>query len=235
MFDLHVPTSRKLLQIGVPGLDYPRRSAPPSFGFIGPLVPQKSKSAALPNEDKIAKYSSVIVVSQGTIDNRDPEKLFVPALEALEGGPHLVVATTGHRNTEALRKRFPADNVIVEDYVDFDVLLDHAALFICNGGYGSILQSLVKGVPLLSAGQLEGKNDINARLDYAGVGLDLRTERPSPKQIAVGVARVLGDRGYTERAQRMRDELLSYDPFAIFDRILEQDFPSGAATTRKAS
>jgi UDP:flavonoid glycosyltransferase YjiC (YdhE family) len=235
IFDLYNDVSRKMLQIGVPGLDFPRPNAPRQFEFIGPLLPHRDKAqGALPHEEKFAKYPTVVVVSQGTIDNRDPDKLFVPALEALRGGPHLVVATTGGKNTEALRGRFPDENVIVEDYVDFGVLLEQADVFVCNGGYGSVLQALVKGVPLLSAGEREGKNDINARLEYAGVALNLKTERPSRAQIAAGVARVLGNPRYAEGARRIRDELLSYDPFAIFDRILA-DHPTTSAAGRRAS
>jgi UDP:flavonoid glycosyltransferase YjiC (YdhE family) len=166
----------------------------------------------------------LIVVSQGTVDNRDPEKLFVPSLEALKGGPHLVVATTGGRNTEALRRRFPEDNIVVEDFIDFDLLLEHADLFICNGGYGSIMQALVKGVPILSAGKLEGKSDINARLDWRGLGLDLQTERPTPKKIAAGVARVLGNSRILENVARVKAELESYRPFEIIEGILLEDY-----------
>ena len=121
-----------------------------------------------------------MVVSQGTVDNRDPEKLFVPALTALAGTGHLVVACTGHRNTGALRERFPQGNVIVEDWADFDALLPHADVFITNGGYGSIMQAIMAEVPIVSAGKSEAKNDINARLAYRHLGYDLKTERPDP-------------------------------------------------------
>lgn len=163
----------------------------------------------------------MIVVSQGTVDNRDPAKLIAPALEALAGTEHLVIVTTGGRNTAELRERFPADNVIIEEFVDFGLLFEHARLFICNGGYGSILLALTNGVPVLSAGKLEGKTDINARVDYFGVGVDLRIEGPTTRQIARGVDRILGDDSYAARAARLRDELRSYEPLELIARELE--------------
>jgi MGT family glycosyltransferase len=224
IFDLPFRHAKAFFQIGVPGFDYPRSDWPKNFQFVGPLLPHKKpRSNGFGHEAKLAKYRSMIAVSQGTVDNRDAEKLFVPALEALKGSPHLVIATTGGRNTEALRRRFPHDNVVVEDFIDFDLLMDHADLFICNGGYGSVLHALVKGVPLLCAGKLEGKGDINARIDYCGLGLDLKTERPTPQQIAHGVARVLGDRHYAENVARVKTELLSYRPFEIIERRLVED------------
>jgi UDP:flavonoid glycosyltransferase YjiC (YdhE family) len=222
IFDLPWRSARAVFQTGVPGMDFPREDWPDNFHFVGPLLPPARSGAGLPPAivEKLGRYRSMIVVSQGTIDNRDPEKLIVPALEALKDGPHLVVACTGHRNTEVLRRRFSHDNVVIEDFVDFEALLARARLFICNGGYGSIMHALVHGVPVLSAGKLEGKNDINGRLEHRGLGVDLRTERPSPAQIARGVARVLADPAAAASLARVRDELASYSPFEIIERTM---------------
>jgi len=224
LFDLHNDSSSAMFMVGVPAMDFPRDDWPANLEFVGPLVAHRSPrpdgaGGLLPSlvEKARAQRSPVVVVAQGTIDNRDPEKLFVPALTALAGSEHLVVATTGGRHREELRRRFPQENVVVEDWLDYGALMPHAALFISNGGYGSVLQALVHGVPLLLAGQLEAKNDINARLDYRRLGLDLRTERPTPKQIRAGVARVLGDPAYRANVAAVRTELSRYDPFAIIE------------------
>jgi UDP:flavonoid glycosyltransferase YjiC (YdhE family) len=208
-------------QSGVPGFDYPRRNLPENVKFVGPLLPNR-KTAVLSTQlkNKLREYRSVIVVSQGTVDNADAEKLFVPVLEALKGASHLVIATTGGRNTEELRKRFSEANVVIEDFVDFDLLFDHADLFICNGGYGSVLLALSHGVPILSAGTREGKNDINARIDYCGFGVDLKTERPTPERIAKGTARVLGDKRFAQNVERLRAEFRAYHPLDLIDGYL---------------
>ena len=166
----------------------------------------------MPFLDRLATATSVVVVSQGTVDNRDPEKLFVPTLTALAGTGHLVVACTGHRNTGALRERFPQDNVIVEDWVDFDALLPHADVFITNGGYGSIMQAIMAEVPIVSAGKSEAKNDINARLAYRRLGYDLKTERPKPSRIAAAVRHVLADPAYKTNLARVAAQLGAQRP-----------------------
>jgi UDP:flavonoid glycosyltransferase YjiC (YdhE family) len=153
--------------------------------------------------------------------------LFVPSLEALAGGDRLVAVTTGGLHTEALRERFPHDNVVVEDFVPYDALMPHASLFISNGGYGSVMQALVNGVPLVLAGKLEAKNDINARLDYRGYGVDLRTERPKPRQIAKAVERVLGDPRFRDNVARLVAEFARYDPFAIIEHAVVGDVRAG--------
>ena len=222
LFDLQIHSVKLFFQSGCPGMDFPRDDFPENYRFVGPLMPAKRPRARGVEryQQKLKDHPTLVVVSQGTMDNRDAQKLFVPTLEALKGTRHLVVATTGGRNTEALRKRFPEDNVVVEDFVDFDALLEDADLFVCNGGYGSVMQALLKGVPLLCAGKLEGKNDINARLDFRGLGLDLKTERPTARQIAAGVVRVLGDASYRANVDRVRVELEGYRPYEVFERHL---------------
>jgi UDP:flavonoid glycosyltransferase YjiC (YdhE family) len=208
-------------QSGVPGFDYPRTNLPGNVKFVGPVLPFR-KATVLPAEleEKLRGYKTVIVVSQGTVDNTDAEKLFVPALEALKGSSHLVVATTGGKNTEELRRRYPEPNVVIEDYVDFDLLFQHADLFICNGGYGSILLALSHGAPVLSAGVREGKNDINARIDYFGFGIDLKTERPTTQKIANGVTRVLADKRIAQNVERIRAEFETYRPLDLIDGFI---------------
>ena len=220
-FDIPAVASTLFFQSGAPGFAYPRTDLPGNVRFVGPLLPHKRTVAReLPHEDRLRSADSVIVVSQGTVDNKDPGKLIAPALEALTGTEHLVVATTGGRHTAELRDRFPAENLLIEDFVDFDLLLPRARLFICNGGYGSILLSIVNGVPVLTAGKREGKNDINAHVDFFGVGIDLRTEQPSPRKVGRGVDRILTDRRYGERVERLRAELEAYDPHELVTRAL---------------
>jgi UDP:flavonoid glycosyltransferase YjiC (YdhE family) len=167
------------------------------------------------------------VVSQGTTDNRDAEKLFAPSLTALAQSEHLVVVTTGGRHTDALRARFTHDNVVVEDWIDFHALLPRASAFLTNGGFGSVLLALSYGVPLLLAGKLEGKADINARVAWAGAGVDLRTERPTPARIVRGLARVVGDgdeaRLIRAGVARIRAELARFDACSIVEAKLAAD------------
>lgn len=222
-FDVPHTAARRYFQDGVAGVDFPRSDAPPNVTFVGPLL---NPAKALPQHvaGRLQDHAGrVIVVSQGTVDNDDPGKLIVPALEALRDGPHLVVVTTGGSRTDELRRRFPQENVLLEDHLDFGALFAHADLFICNGGYGSVLSALARGVPVLGAGTREGKNDINARLDYLGLGLDLRTERPSAKQIRRGVARLLDDPALARRLQEVRAELAAHRPLEIVDRCLAAD------------
>ena len=141
----------------------------------------------------------MVAVSQGTVDNSDPGKLIVSTLEALKDGPYVVVATTAGTRTEQLRERFAAPNVVIEDFINYDDLFPHVDVFVTNGGFGSVLAAMRHGVPVVAAGKREGKNDINARVGWNRLGVDLRSERPRPASIRAAVRRVLDDPTYASQ------------------------------------
>ncbi len=58
-------------------------------------------------------------------------------------------------------------------------------------------------MPILAAGSTEGKNDINARLGHLDLGVDLRTQRPTPGRIAAGLERLLADETFRDNVVRL--------------------------------
>jgi UDP:flavonoid glycosyltransferase YjiC (YdhE family) len=224
VFDEFYSYHHVLFQNGVPGFEYPRRRQPSNMRFVGLLRPYSTRSAVRPPQLASAGADRrVVLISQGTIDNQDPDKLIVPTLEALVSSGALLIVGTGHEGTEELRQRFPYENVVIEDYVDFDAVLSRADVFVCNGGHGSVLLSLSKGVPVVGAGVREGKNDINARVEHFGVGVNLRTETPTAPQVARGVDRVLAEPSFRRRAEGLREELASYRPLEIIDEYFARE------------
>jgi len=165
----------------------------------------------------------VVAVSQGTVDNTDPTKLIAPTLGALADGPYVVVATTAGTQTAELRRRFASPHVVIEDFIDFDALFPHVDVFVTNGGFGSVLAAMRHGVPVVGAGKTEGKNDIDARVGYNHLGVDLRSERPKPARIRAAVHRVLSDATIAANVAALRAELDSYDPMARIEAALHRE------------
>jgi UDP:flavonoid glycosyltransferase YjiC (YdhE family) len=229
MFDEFYRGHDVIFQSGVPGFDYPRRDSNPRSRFVGALLPHRTPGSVFPYLSRVHDGQRVILISQGTVDNHDPGKLITPALDALADTGALLIVGTGHLNTDELRRRYPRENVIIEDYVDFDAVLKRADLFVCNGGYGSVLLSLTNGVPLVTAGIREGKNDINARVDYFHVGIDLRTEKPSSSAIGAGAQRVLAEPHWKANALRLRQEFAGYRPLEIIEDYLATTLPDAWA------
>ncbi|HWI30557.1 MAG TPA: glycosyltransferase [Microbacterium sp.] len=217
---LQPDVARRVFNIGLPELDFPGDYVPPNAEWVGALLPHRPPATA-PLDPRIVERSGrVIVVSQGTVDNHDPRKLMIPAIEAFAGGDRLLVVVTGGVGTEQLRSRYGSDNVLIEHFVDFDLLFPHTELYVTNGGLGGVLLALSHGIPLLVAGTREGKGDINARLAYRGLAVDLRSETPSARAVARGAERVLKDTDMADRVAAVETALSAYDSVGIIERGL---------------
>ncbi|MDB6454283.1 glycosyltransferase [Falsirhodobacter sp. 20TX0035] len=201
------------LQLSVPGLEYPRQHVPRDLRMIGsaPVVPQAFTPPAWWPEVVAARAAGrpVIFVTQGTVA-RDLDKLLRPTLAALAGMDALVVATAGKMN-DAMSEGLPA-NARMTDYLPYERILPLADLVVTNGGYGGVQQALCHGVPLVLAGLSEDKAEVAARVEWAGAGINLRTDRPSVEQIASAVRRGLQDVALKAGAAALSREYRALDP-----------------------
>ena len=216
--------TRRVFLNGSPGLEFPGYQPLPNAEYVGPLVPARgalSASAPLPDVVTDPK-AKVVAVSQGTVDNTDPTKIIIPTIEALKNCGYVVVATTAGVQTDALRARFRQPNVVIADFINYDELFPHVDVFVASGGWGSNLAAFLHGVPVVGAGKRESKNDVNARIGYNKLGIDLRSEHPKPAAILKAVRRVLDDPTYARNVAALRAELQSYDPIGTIEERLLQ-------------
>ena len=163
-----------------------------------------------------------MLVTQGTVANHNFNLLVAPTLAALANEPNvLVVATAGGRPVEAISGTVPS-NARVAGYLPFEWLLPRVNVLVTNGGYGSVNQAMSFGIPLVTAGMTEDKADVNARVAWSGVGINLATNEPSREALRGGVRAVLDQPGYRMRARRMADEFAAIDTRSEICRIVSQ-------------
>jgi UDP:flavonoid glycosyltransferase YjiC (YdhE family) len=67
----------------------------------------------------------------------------------------------------------------------------------------------------------EGKNDVNARVEYAGAGINLKTDRPSAAGIGKAVNAVLAHPEWKRRAQQMAQDFGSQNPAEAAAKVVE--------------
>ncbi|MGZ8545308.1 MAG: glycosyltransferase, partial [Flavisolibacter sp.] len=205
-----IQKSTTVLQSGTPGFEYKRSDMSSHIYFAGPLLPYSKKRQNSPWYDsKLGQYEKVILVTQGTVE-RDVEKLIVPTLEAFRISDYLVIVTTGGSQTRELREKYPEPNFIIEDFIPFDDVMPYADVYITNGGYGGVLLSIQNQLPMVAAGVHEGKNEINARIGYFKLGVNLKTELPKPYQLKVAVEKILKDPVYASNVKNLSTEFNTY-------------------------
>jgi len=210
LFDSVVDLADAYLQLTVPSFEFPR-DFPPSVRFVGrpPIIPYQAPLPPWAHE--LDGSRKVVLVTQGTLANHNFGLLIGPTLAALANEPDLlVVATTGGRPVDAIPGPIPA-NARLSQYLPFEWILPKSDVFVTNGGYGSVNQALSLGMPLVTAGLTEDKADVNARVAWSGVGIDLATNEPTPQALREAVRTVLDRPVYRMRASSMADEFSGID------------------------
>ena len=225
VFDLMPKKCDLVLQTGTPSFEYKRSDLDPRYKFVGPLLPFTTKKAATKwYSDKLSQYKKIVLVTQGTVE-KDETKLLVPTLEALRNTDNLLIVTTGGSKTEELRKQYGAANVIIEDYIPFSDVMPYTDVYITNGGMGGVLLSIENKLPMVTAGVHEGKNEICARVGYFNLGINLKTERPTPAQIRKAVEEVVSHDSYRRNVTALSQEFSRYRPFELCERYVQQLLP----------
>ncbi|WP_157421717.1 glycosyltransferase [Agromyces sp. Leaf222] len=210
----------RFLQLGPSGFEPPRRDLTPTVRFVGTVLPPAPATGPLPEWwAELDGSRAVVHVTQGTIDNKDLDRLIGPTLAGLADRDVLVVVSTGGRPVAELGE-LPA-NARAAEFLPYDLLMTKTDVFITNAGYGGTQFALSHGVPIVAAGDTEDKPEVSMRVEWSGVGVNLRTGTPTAEAVRDGVDRVLADASFTDRAQELADAIAGYDTFGLIEGELE--------------
>jgi UDP:flavonoid glycosyltransferase YjiC (YdhE family) len=202
----------------VPGFEFDRGDAPDSVHLVG-ILPARSPAGWQPPPwwADLDGSRPVVVVTQGTLANRDLSQLVEPALTGLAGLDITVVAALG-REAGALSIPVPP-NAHVAEFIPFDVLLPKASAYITNGGLGGTQQAIAAGVPVIVAGVTEDKPAVAARVAYHGLGINLETATPAPEAVAAATESVLKDAEMRGNVHKLAQVYAAHDPLSEIERL----------------
>ncbi len=213
--DLHLQTT-------IPAFEFPRSDLPDHVHFIGALLPEPSTEFTEPswwhelNDDR-----PVILVTQGTVATH-LDDLLNPTIAGLADENMLVVGTLSNKSVDEVKPNPLPENVRLEPFIPFAHLLPYVDVMVTNGGYGGVHFALAHGVPLVVAGQSEDKVEVNLRVGWSGVGINLKTSRPTPKQVREAVKEVLRTEQYKGRAQAMQRDIAKFDSATKGAELIEE-------------
>ena len=217
----------RFIQMCAPSIEFPRSDAPPGLRFAGGLPPGlRDPFVTFPewwsdisvNPEKKKK----VFVSQGTMatDSRD---LIIPTIQAFKDSKDvIVVAALGKKGSTLPEGTVVPHNARVSDWIPYDEMLEHSDVMVTNGGYGAVQHALSHGVPLIVAGTGADKPDNAIRVEWAEVGINMKTHQPSPEAIRLAITKIFEDPKYTEKAKAVQAEMLSYDPVGVVIKNIEE-------------
>lgn len=217
-----------VVQLCSPSMEYKRSDQPSTINFIGVLQGSPPKAdleypswwSDVSEAKKNGK--SVVFVTQGTT-NPDLSELIMPTISALAGRDDIItVAALGMRGASLPEGFKVPDNARVIDYFPYDVVLEHTDVFVSNAGYGSFGHAVRNAIPMVLAGQAQEKYEVALRVEWAGMGVDLKTQRPTEEQVKGGVDKILAEPSFKKAAIGLKEENEKLDAYAAFERKVEE-------------
>jgi len=176
--------------------DFPRRSLPDVFHYVGPLRRPRRRQVEFPSEWLDGR--PLIYASLGTLQNRNP-KLFHCFAEACRGlDVQLVIAGAAKESLGAL-----PENVLAVPYAPQLELLQKARLTLSHGGLNTVLDSLACGVPLVVMPITYEQPAIAQRVRWVGAGEMIPLARANSSLVRAQIRKVLGKPEYANAAARI--------------------------------
>ncbi|AFY96966.1 glycosyltransferase [Chamaesiphon minutus] len=196
----------------IPEFEYPRSDLSESTHFVGTFTSPPVETFEPPTWwDDLHGDLSIVLVTQGTLANDDLNELVIPTIRALADENVLVIATTAILPPSQIDLTPLPVNLRLEQFIPFDRLMPDVDVMVTNGGFGGVQLALSNGVPLVVAGATEEKPEIAARVAWGGVGIDLKTGRPSEQQIRAAVRTIRSNPSYRSNAKRLQVEFDRYN------------------------
>jgi MGT family glycosyltransferase len=207
------------LQFSEEAFEFPRSDMPSNLHFVGPILSGSVDDFRAPAWwGELDGSKPVILVTQGTLANRNLDELIQPTLTALANDNVLVIVATGRSDHNGL---FVPANARVESFVSFLQLLPKVDLMVTNGGFGAVQQCLSFGIPLVVGGESEDKAFTAVRLAWSGAGINLKTGSPTAGQLNAAIHAVLADQSYQEQAQRIQKGIAQHNALEEVARHIE--------------
>ncbi|NOU16851.1 MAG: glycosyl transferase, UDP-glucuronosyltransferase [Bacteroidales bacterium] len=211
------------LQCTIPSFEYPRSDLSKNVKFIGSKFQNYPKEFNLPKWWNCIKNTKkpIVHVTQGTL-SLNLDDLIIPTCKALEGENVIVIASCGRKEMDSLIRESFKPNIFIESFIPYELLFEHIDILITNGGYGTVNIAMRYGVPVIVAGETEEKPEIAVRVEWSGLGINLKTSRPSTKDIKGAVEEILNNNSYRFKAIELSNEYKKYNTSELANNYISE-------------
>ena len=208
------------LHPGIESFEYPAQDS--KVKYIGAL-PTPAGQPILPEWwQHLDLTKRMVLVTQGTIANRDFGQLITPALVALGDKEDVtLIVTSGGQPVEPILVPIPA-NAYVTSFLPCGQIMPKIDLLITNGGYGTVNMAIAHGIPIVSSGLTEDKEEVCAHVQWSGAGIDLRSSQPTAEAIRQAADQIFTNSDYRSRAQQLSVDFANHNTEAELLVLIEE-------------
>lgn len=179
---------------------------PATHYSLRPVVFDASGSEPVPTWVDSLSVRPIVYVTLGTVVNRYIPGLFQSIINGLRDEVGTLILTVG-RNVDPASFGPQPSHVHIEQYIPQSAVLPHCDVVVTHGGSGTVLASLVHGLPLVVI-PIAADQPANAqRVAALHLGQVVGPEDRTPSAFRAAVRTVLDDPGYRERVRDLRAQV----------------------------
>lgn len=215
----------RILVCSSPSYDFGSGSVPANVRYVGPQLDDEPSGAPSGSWAGPPGLPLVLVGLSSTVMRQ--EGLLQRAADALGQLPVRGLITTGPAVDPTVVSA--RDNVTVTQWARHADVLPHCSAVITHGGHGTVMKTLIAGVPLVLVPLGRDQPDNAGRVVHAGAGIRLR-KNATVSALRAAISRVTEDPRYRAAARHMAARLAAErDDNRAVDE-LEQVAARGPAT-----
>jgi len=201
IFNLIIANADLYLQGSHPLFEYPFVANFGNVSLIGPVTTDTETQTDV----GWAGSNNLIFITQGTVDNSKTVLVdnAITGLKKLNLKLLVLKKDAGDslKNTHAIYRKT----------VSYKLALSRSIIFITNGGFGGVNWAIQNGVPIIVAGRSDDKGEVGARVEWSGIGINLRTSKPSKRNIRRAVLKILFDKRYRANCETLKHSIHSHN------------------------
>jgi MGT family glycosyltransferase len=148
----------------------------------------------------------LLYISLGTTELNARDDIYRTCLMALKDTPWQIVLAYGRNLMPSQLPSVPT-NALLFPYVPQVELLRRAQIFVTHGGLCSVMESLYFGVPMLVLPMMEEHAIIGKIIEEQGVGIVLKPELLTTRQLCSTLEQLLEEPRYRQNATALRTRI----------------------------
>jgi MGT family glycosyltransferase len=183
-----------------PAFDFPaRKNLPANLRYVGPLLdpPAWSRPWIAPWSGRPVRPRVLVSLSTTFQDQAALLRRIIAALGTMAVD---AVVTTGPAMVNETFQ--PPANVAIVHSAPHDAVMKDVSLVVTHGGHGTVMRSLVNGVPLLVVPMGRDQGDNAARVVARGAGLAL-ADTGSEQEVAAAIRQLIAEPRFRTAAARL--------------------------------
>ena len=183
----------------------PDTTLPAHYRYVGPSLQSRVETAPFPFE-QLKEGVPRLLVSFGTLNAGESGRIYEEVFKAFEHRKIQVIMVAPDQMLQRVAAERP-DNFIVSPFIPQLAVLGKVNAVMCHGGHNTVIESLVRGLPLVIAPITDDQPVIADQVVKSGSGLRINFRRAGADAIYTAVNRVLTEPGFAAGARRMQSSL----------------------------